>query len=386
MYFSILEPTRTPVLQQPKWPDPASVEVIRQELSGLSPLVDVDSPGRLRSLLAEVAEGRSLVLQAGDCAEDPSECTPELVGRKVRLINALADVVGAISGKPVIRVGRIGGQYAKPRSLPTERVGDLELPVFRGHLVNSPVFDALERQADPQRLRAGYQAASEVMSHLGAGPGAGAGDPEVWTSHEALVLDYEEPLIRTDAAGRMVLASTHWPWIGERTRQVDGAHVALLAKVDNPVACKVGPTMDVAQLLELCARLDPHRQPGRLTLIARLGADTVADALPPLVAAVKDAGHPVIWMGDPMHANTVADRHGRKTRMLESIVREIIHFQAAVRSAGATPGGLHLEATPEEVSECISPCSAADGRYTTLCDPRLNPLQAVRAVSAWSAA
>ncbi|WP_392423643.1 3-deoxy-7-phosphoheptulonate synthase [Barrientosiimonas humi] len=384
MSVALLGPTQTTGLQQPKWQDPALVEVIRQELAGLAPLVDVDAPGRLRNYLAEVAEGKALVLQAGDCAEDPGECTPELVGRKVLLINALADVIGAISGKPVVRVGRIGGQYAKPRSLPTERVGDLELPVFRGHLVNSPVFDALERQADPQRLRAGYRAASEVMSHLGAGPGGG--DPAVWTSHEALVLDYEMPLIRTDATGRKVLASTHWPWIGERTRQVDGAHVALLAQVSNPVACKVGPSMDVAQLLELCARLDPHRKPGRLTLIARLGADTVADALPPLVAAVKDAGHPVIWMGDPMHANTVADRHGRKTRMIESIVREIIHFQAAVRSANVTPGGLHLEATPEEVSECISTGSAAaDGRYTTLCDPRLNPLQAVSAVSAWSA-
>ncbi|MDQ1018259.1 3-deoxy-D-arabino-heptulosonate 7-phosphate (DAHP) synthase class II [Streptomyces afghaniensis] len=193
-------------------------------------------------------------------------------------------------------------------------------------------------------------------------------------------------MLRRDREGRVALTSTHWPWIGERTRQLDGAHVALLADVVNPVACKVGPRMTVADLLGLCARLDPEQEPGRLTLIARMGADATTDVLPPLVQAVRAAGHPVIWLVDPMHANTITTAEGRKTRVVETIAREVTAFQAAVRTAGGTPGGIHLETTPDDVTECVDAHHGIDriGRnYTTLCDPRLNPRQAVSVVSAW---
>lgn len=373
--------------QQPAWDNHEAVEQVRRQLAAKPPLVEPGSIDRLRTELAAAAAGDALVLQAGDCAEDPAESTPEHVRRKVALLDVLADVVAAISGRPVIRVGRIGGQYAKPRSAGTEWRGEVELPVYRGHLVNGPEFDADERRPDPQRLLIGYRAASEVMAHLGASPGS-SGDPAVWTSHEALLLDYEVPLLRRDGTDRPLLTSTHWPWIGDRTRQVDGPHVSLLADVANPVACKVGPRMSVVDLLALCARLDPAREPGRLTLIARLGAGVVADRLPPLVDAVRRAGHPVIWLGDPMHANTVLAADGRKTRLLDSIIGEVTAFQAAVRSAGGTPGGLHLETTPEEVTECTdarSDIARVGERYTSLCDPRLNPLQAVAVVSAWVA-
>ena len=208
----------------------------------------------------------------------------------------------------------------------------------------------------------------------------------MWTSHEALLLDYELPMVRRQPDGGLLLGSAHWPWIGERTRQVDGAHVALLAAVDNPVACKVGPQMTPEQILALCERLDPRREPGRLTLIARMGADAVRAALPPLVRAVRAAGHPVIWLTDPMHGNTVNSPVGLKTRCVETVIREVTDFQSAVAEAGGVDGGLHLETTPDQVTECAVGESEIPGvgeKYTSLCDPRLNPSQAVAVASAW---
>jgi 3-deoxy-7-phosphoheptulonate synthase len=290
---------------------------------------------------------------------------------------------------PVVKLGRIAGQYAKPRSRPTETVGGVELPVYRGHLVNSPEPDPVSRRPDPTRLVSGYEAASAAMTNLGwpdAGPIRTRIEPPVWTSHEALLLDYEVPLLRPAPDGRL-LSSTHWPWIGERTRQLHGAHVSLLAQVVNPVACKVGPGMTVDDLVALCAVLDPDREPGRLTLIARMGGGAVADRLGPLVAAVRAAGHPVIWLVDPMHGNTVSAPNGRKTRYVETIVREIEIFQRVVRAAGGTPGGLHLETSSEDVTECVlneSYVEEVGQRYTSFCDPRLNPLQAVSVVSSWT--
>ncbi|CAM3034632.1 isochorismatase family protein [Dermacoccus abyssi] len=353
----------------------------------MPPLVDLRSPSRLLAHLAEVAAGEKLVLQAGDCAEDPAECGPDDVDRKVVLVDVLGDVLAAISDRPVVRVGRIAGQFAKPRSAATERVGDTELPSYRGHIVNGPEFNQHARRPDPKRLLSAHRAASQVMRQLKAGPGR-TNDPVLWTSHEALLLDYEVPMLRRDDRNRLVLASTHWPWIGERTRHIDSAHVHLLANVINPVACKVGPRMTVEDLLALCARLDPSRRPGRLTLIARLGAHVVGDRLPALVKAVHAAGHPAIWLCDPMHANTVATADGRKTRLVQTIVAEVTAFQAAVIAAGGTPGGLHLETTPNDVTECADTTIAmarVGDRYTTLCDPRLNALQAVSVVSTWRA-
>ncbi|GAA2916796.1 hypothetical protein GCM10020221_10970 [Streptomyces thioluteus] len=210
----------------------------------------------------------------------------------------------------------------------------------------------------------------------------------MWTSHEALLLDYEMPMLRVDEKGRLFLGSTHWPWIGERTRQLEGAHVALLAEVSNPVACKVGPTMEPGDLLALCERLDPWRDPGRLTLIARMGADAVTDRLPRLVEAVRGAGHPVIWLSDPVHGNTVTAPGGHKTRIVETVSLEVSRFVEAVRTAGGVAGGLHLETTPDDVTECASTedrLGSVGERYTSHCDPRLNPSQALAVVSSWTA-
>lgn len=371
--------------EQPAWEGTVEVGQVRDLLAALPPLVESESLSRLRRLLARVAAGKALVVQAGDCAEDPAESTAEDVGRKVDLLNTLARVMEETTHQPVVRVGRIAGQYAKPRSTSTEWVGGVELPVYRGHMVNCPEPDPVKRRPDPWRLLAGYWASSEVMTHLGSAPPAPI-DPPLWTSHEALLLDYEIPMKRQDRVGQLVLTSTHWPWIGERTRQLGGAHVSLLSDVVNPVACKVGPTMEVDELLGLCAQLDPEREPGRLTLIARMGADAVADSLPPLVEAVRVAGHPVIWMVDPMHANTVRSSEGRKTRVVDTLIREVTAFQTAVHRAGGVAGGIHLETTPDDVTECVETRGDIDrggDKYTTLCDPRLNPQQAVSVVSAW---
>ncbi|MBC6445980.1 3-deoxy-7-phosphoheptulonate synthase [Actinokineospora sp. HBU206404] len=378
-----------PAAQQPTWAGPLLAKS-RDLLSAAGWLVTPSEVNELRAALADVAEGRGQVLQAGDCAEDPSECVPELVERKAHLLDALATRMGADSGRPVVRVGRLAGQFAKPRSRPTERHGDQELPVFRGHMINDPRPDADLRQADPLRLVECYRAASTATRYLRHR--AARGD-RVWTSHEALVLDYELPLLRPIHEDKHLLTSTHWPWIGDRTRQLDGAHVQLLAAVVNPVACKVGPTMTANDLVALCEKLDPGREPGRLTLIARLGADSVAQRLPGLVRAVRRAGFPVIWLCDPMHANITTTGNGHKTRRLDQVVTETWRFRAAVDAEGGTPGGLHLEITPDDVLECVRTDAEFDQLrtpgappYLTHCDPRLNPSQANEVVREWRAA
>jgi 3-deoxy-7-phosphoheptulonate synthase len=385
---ALLDVRRKPAPQQPQWDDSAHIQRVREKLAALPALVSAEDTFLLRRLLGRVAAGEANVVQAGDCAEDPAECAVGYIARKAGLLDVLAGTLKMITHKPVVRAARIAGQYAKPRSKPTEWVGDRELPVYRGHMVNCPEPDPECRRPDPARLLTGYRAASEAMHHLGWwGPsGQSIIDTPMWTSHEALLLDYEVPMVRRDDEGRWLLTSTHWPWIGERTRQVDGAHVALLAQVINPVACKVGPSMRIDELLTLCERLDPGREMGRLTLIARMGAGTVTDLLPPLVAAVKAAGHPVIWLADPMHGNTIAAPDGLKTRLLDTIVREVEEFQGAVLTGGGIPGGLHLETTPDEVTECVrneSHLSDVGNKYTSFCDPRLNPSQAISVVAAW---
>ncbi|KUN02978.1 phospho-2-dehydro-3-deoxyheptonate aldolase [Streptomyces yokosukanensis] len=383
---------RKPALQQPEWDDPSQVRRIREVLAGRPPLVRVEDVRALRALLAQVALGEAHVVQAGDCAEDPGECGAEYVGRKSAVLDLLAETLQTATRKPVVRVGRIAGQFAKPRSKPLERVGGMELPVYRGHMVNGPEPDPESRRHDPLRILTAYMAASDVMEHLGwRSPAAhgtpAATEPQVWTSHEALVLDYELPMIRDLGDGRRLLGSTHWPWIGERTRQLDGAHVDLVADIANPVAVKIGPTTTAQDVTALCERLDPLREPGRLTLIVRMGADVVLDRLPTLVEAVRLAGHPVIWLCDPMHGNTVAAPDGHKTRLLGSMAREIQGFRQAVAVAGGVAGGLHLETTPDDVLECVTDMSVLEGatvERTSLCDPRLNPEQAVALISAWS--
>ncbi|HEY5834415.1 3-deoxy-7-phosphoheptulonate synthase [Streptomyces sp.] len=380
-----------PAVQQPEWGDPHEMAKVRAELAACPPLTTVRDVRRLSGLLATVAMGGAQVVQCGDCAEDPAECTPGYVARKAELLDMAARTIRRTSGLPVVRAGRIAGQFGKPRSRPTERVGGRELPVYRGHMVNSPEPDPHLRRPDPGRLLACHSAARSAMAHLGwldsGCPPVAV--PEVWTSHEALLLDYEEPMVRPDGEGGLLLTSTHWPWIGERTRHVEGAHVALLSQVSNPVGCKVGPSMTPAELTELCGRLDPRREPGRLTLIARMGADTVTERLPALVRAVRAAGHPVIWLTDPMHGNTVQTPDGFKTRFVTTVVREVEGFLRAVEEAGGTPGGLHLETTPDRVTECVQDASEigrVSDKYTSFCDPRLNVRQLMDVLQAWRAA
>jgi 3-deoxy-7-phosphoheptulonate synthase len=357
--------------QQPDWGTPELVAQVREELAGLPGLVTEHDVDALRAALAEVAAGRAQVLQAGDCAEDPAESTPGHLARKTGLIDMLAGLMKTNTRKPVLRVGRIAGQYAKPRSSATEVVDGVVLPVYRGHMVNEPEPELEARRPDPKRILLGYWAASEAMDALRPN----RFDAPLWTSHEALLLDYEEPMLR----GRL-LSSTHWPWIGDRTRQPSGAHVALLAGVVNPVACKVGPSTGVDELRAIAGALDPHREPGRLTLIARMGADRVFDLLPPLVRAV---GSHVIWLCDPMHGNTITVG-SRKTRLLDTMIHEVERFQSVVAGEDGVVGGLHLEITPSQVTECVTELSEADNDdYTTFCDPRLNPSQAMAVVSAW---
>nr|AFG19410.1 MycB1 [Streptomyces flaveolus] len=384
---------RKPALQQPEWDDPSQVRRIREVLAARPPLVRAEDVCALRTLLAQVARGGALVVQAGDCAENPDECDATHVTRKSAVLDMLAATLKMAAHKPVVRVGRIAGQFAKPRSSAVERVGGLELPVYRGHMVNGPEPTPEARRHDPLRLLTSYMTASDVMEHLGWRGPAFAGhrppliEPRVWTSHEALVLDYELPLIRELGDGRRWLGSTHWPWIGERTRRLDGAHLDLVADIVNPVAVKVGPTTTAEEITALCERLDPLRDPGRLTLIARMGADLVRDRLPVLVEAVRVAGHPVIWLSDPMHGNTVTGPDGHKTRLLETMAREIRGFLRAVADSGGTAGGLHLETTPDDVLECVADLSVFEGkavRRSSLCDPQLNPEQAVSLVAAWA--
>lgn len=387
MHSELLSLRGLPAQQQPEWPDQEKTRQVVRELAALPPLVDPADTAALRGHLARAAAGGLHIVQAGDCAEGWEDCTPAAVSRKAGLLDALAGTVRMTTDKPVLRAGRMAGQFGKPRSAPTETVGGRELPVYRGHMVNSPEPDPELRRPDAHRMLTGYRAAAEAVRHLGRpGTGSGRADAPVWTSHEALLLDYETAMLRRGPDGTLLLSSTHWPWIGERTRQVDGAHVALLAAVANPVACKVGPGMTVAELTALCERLDPRREPGRLTLIVRMGAETVGQKLPPLVAAVREAGHPVVWLCDPMHGNTVKCPGGLKTRFVDTVIREVVDFQSAVSESGGRAAGLHLEATADEVTECVRNETRVDevgSKYTSLCDPRLNPRQAVAVASAW---
>ena len=375
--------------QQPEWNDGHLVRKVRAVMAAMPALVEWEDIWQLRRLLAEVAQGRMQIIQAGDCAEDPADCVPEVLQCKVALLHTLAGLMQQTVGLPVLRIGRIAGQFAKPRSRPTEIVDGIELPVFRGLAVNSPEPTSGARTPDPLRLLSGYHAAHAAMQFLRQ-HGDLAGRPvtqRVWTSHEALLLDYELPLLRRGEGGRQLLASTHWPWIGERTRDVHSAHVRLVSGLANPVACKIGPRATAEQLLGLCRRLDPDRQPGRLTFIARLGAGT-ADRLAELAAEVQAGGYPVIWLCDPMHGNTITAPCGRKTRLLGSVIQEVAQFPAAVTSAGGVAGGLHLEVTPDDVTECVTDEHALryadlNAAYTSLCDPRLNPEQARAVASAW---
>lgn len=384
-----------PAAQQPQWGAHPEFLRTRESLAAAPPLVTTDEIDEARRALAAVARGEARVVQAGDCAESFDECTPAHIGARLNMLDLLGDFLEAGTDQPAVRLGRMGGQFAKPRSQPVETIDGVELPVFRGHIVNSPNPTPRERQHDPRRMLWAHEASSKVMSQMRESRDHRA-HAEIapvhtgpWSSHEALVMDYEASAVRTDPqTGATYLGSTHVPWIGERTRQPQSAHVQMLAEVRNPVGVKVGPRADVADVLRLCELLDPEREPGRLTLITRMGSDQIEDALPRVAAAVRQAGHPVVWLSDPMHGNTVRTSTGVKTRHLDDIAAEAKAFRRILEEQGEHAGGLHLEVAADDVTECIGGPIAdehgLDSRYTTLCDPRLNPEQAIELLEAWA--
>ncbi len=421
-----------PAAQQPQWPDQASLDQVRKTLADLPPLVFAGEARQLQNQLAEACEGRAFVLQAGDCAESFDDASADNIRDKLKVILQMAVVLAFSAGVPTVKIGRIAGQFAKPRSSSTEVVDDVELPSFRGHMVNDIGFSENSRTADATRLVHAYNQSASTLNLLRAFTKGGYADlrqvhvwnqefiaaspegrryervadgidaalrfmaacgvsidaPELhqvdfYTSHEALVLDYEEALTRQDSiTGQWYDCSAHMLWIGERTRQLDGAHVEFMRGIKNPLGCKLGPTASPDEVLELCEVLNPNRVPGRLTLISRMGADKVSDALPPLLAAVRDAGHQVLWECDPMHGNTYTTSGGRKTRHFEDVMAEIDGYFTAHTEAGTWPGGIHVEITGDDVTECVGGAEAIsdddlERRYETMCDPRLNGAQSL---------
>ncbi len=422
-----------PAAQQPAWPDTDALERILKTLGGLPPLVFAGEARRLTKALAEVAEGRAFLLQAGDCAESFADFSADSIRDKLKVILQMAVVLTYGAGVPVVKVGRIAGQFAKPRTSATELVGDMELETFRGHMVNDDAPTPEARVPDPERLIAAYHQSASTLNLLRAFTKGGFADlsqvhlwnqqfvasseegrryeqiaaeidralhfmaacgidliseeslhqVDFFTSHEALILGYEEALTRQDSlSGDFYDCSAHMVWVGERTRQSNGAHLEFLSGIGNPVGCKVGPTTTPDDVIALCERLNPERIPGRLTLISRMGASRIADVLPPLLEAVRDADHRVVWTCDPMHGNTFASDGGRKTRRFDDILHELRGFFDAHHAAGTWPGGVHVELTGDDVTECLGGFGdiledQLHLRYTTTCDPRLNARQAI---------
>ncbi|MEV0776483.1 3-deoxy-7-phosphoheptulonate synthase [Streptomyces sp. NPDC050428] len=381
-----------PAAQQPDWRDHAAHHEACQRLASAPPLVTLTEIRHLRRSLAHLLTTDALLLQLGDCAESFYECTPRHISEKLRVIDRLGDRLGELTARGVIRVGRMGGQFAKPRSRATERHGTEVIPSFQGHLINSEIPSAVTRKANPERMLWAYDASGRVQRamrahrHRDGDPPAAEGP---WSSHEALVIDYESRLVRHDAdTGDLYLTSTHLPWVGERTRRPADAHVALLSAVVNPVGCKIGPAADPDDIARVCEALDPRREPGRLVLIPRMGRDRIQHVLPPVVRRVANAGHPAIWLCDPMHGNTVTSPLGLKTRHLTDMISEALRFRDILEKNRQHPAGLHLEVAADDVTECVGgPVESDDDlrrHYTSLCDPRLNVDQAATLIEAWA--
>jgi 3-deoxy-7-phosphoheptulonate synthase len=363
--------------QQPDYPDPAALAAATRELAAYPPLVAIGEVDALEAALAEAQAGRAFLLQGGDCAESFAEFSRGTIDANVALLAAMAARIATASGLPVIRVGRMAGQFAKPRSTPVEVRDGLALPAYRGDIVNGIAFDAAARRPDPERMFRAYAQAAATLARLRELEGG------LYTSHETLLLPFEEPLVRRDpGSGRCYASSAHFLWIGDRTRFPGSAHVEFLRGLANPIGIKCGPTLAPEMLLRLLAILDPDREAGRITLIARMGCGPIGEALPPLLRAVERDGHPVLWACDPMHGNTVRSEAGTKTRPLSRILAETRAFFAIAEAEGARCGGLHFEMTGRDVAECtggaeeLSEADRAD-RYHTHCDPRLNPAQAM---------
>lgn len=362
-----------PAAQLPLYPDPAALTEAERALSQAAPVAAIGESEGLKARLAEVASGRALLLQGGDCAETLDPPSKERLEALAALFTTMSERLSDGFGVPVIQVGRVAGQFAKPRSISVERRGDDSLPVWRGDSVNGRAFTGPKRIPDAGRMLRGHAHALATRALL----------PEpLYTSHEALLLPYEEPLVRRDpGTGRHWSVSGHMLWIGDRTRQVHGAHVEFLRGIANPIGVKCGPTLETDDLLALCDRLDPEHEPGRLTLIVRLGAERVFDQLPGWMRAICAAGRQPLWLCDPMHGNTGRDT-GRKVRHFDRIAAEAQAFFQIAAAEGVWPGGLHVEMTPDPVTECIGgrgPADAGgmDAMFLSACDPRLNRDQAI---------
>jgi len=421
-----------PAGQQPSWPDQAAHDRAVTELGARPPLIFAGEARRLTAELARVCRGEAFLLQAGDCAESFDVGTADAIRDKLKIILQMAAVLQYSGGAPVVKIGRIAGQFGKPRSADMETVDGVELPSFRGHIVNDFPFDETSRVPDPARLVRAYEQSASTLNLLRAFTRGGYADlrqvhewnrefiakspigqryedladridkalrfmascgidldnpamsqVDLYTSHEALILGYEQALTRTDSiTGDWYDCSAHMLWIGERTRDIDGAHMQFLAGVHNPLGCKIGPTVEPDELLAICEKLNPDNVEGRLTLISRMGADAVIARLTPLLEAVRNAGQNVVWACDPMHGNTFSTADGTKTRHFDDILREVAGFFAAHNEAGTWAGGLHIELTGDDVAECLGggdslhPADLHD-RYKTMCDPRLNGPQSV---------
>lgn len=418
-----------PIAQQPKWPSEERVAAASRELSLLPPLVFAGEVDILRKRLASVARGEAFLLQGGDCAETFAAATADQIRDRVKTILQMAVVLTYGASMPVIKMGRMAGQFAKPRSSDNETRGDVTLPAYRGDIVNGYDFTPESRAADPSRLVKGYHTAASTLNLIRAFTQGGFADlrqvhswnqgfarnpanvryehmareidraikfmmacgadfealkrTEFYTSHEALLMDYERPMTRIDSrTGTPYDTSAHFLWVGERTRQPDGAHIDFLSRVRNPIGVKLGPTTTPAEVLELIERLDPDREPGRLTFITRMGAGRIRDVLPNLLETVNNSDATPVWVSDPMHGNGLTTPNGYKTRRFDDVVDEVKGFFEAHRSVGTHPGGIHIELTGDDVTECLGGSekideSALATRYESLCDPRLNHMQSL---------
>jgi len=423
-----------PIKQQPNYKDPETVKKIEEELATFPPLIFAEEARSLQKKLARVSQGEAFLLQGGDCAESFNAFNANTIKNLFKVMMQMAVVMTYSSGKPVVKVGRIAGQFAKPRSSDVETKGDIALPSYRGDIVNDADFAPEAREPKPEKLIKAYYQSAATLNLLRAFARGGMADlmkvhswnldfvkdnalgkryeelaekitqamdfikacgitPEntpqlhetvLYTSHEALLLNYEEALTRVDSlTGDWYDCSAHMLWIGDRTRDLDGAHVEFFRGINNPIGVKVGPSMKEDELIALIDKLNPNNIPGRLTLIVRMGADKVGEIFPPLLRRVKAEGKHVVWSCDPMHGNTFKTESGFKTREFNKILSEVRQFFEIHKAEGTVAGGIHLEMTGEDVTECTGSQScnitvdALGNRYHTQCDPRLNANQAL---------
>lgn len=418
-----------PIKQQPQWPDAARVADVSQQIATLPPLVFAGEVDNLRDRLARAASGQAFLLQGGDCAETFAGATAEQIRNRIKTVLQMAVVLTYGASMPIVKMGRMAGQFAKPRSSDTETRGEVTLPAYRGDIVNGYDFTEGSRTADPGRLLQGYHTAASTLNLIRAFTQGGFADlrevhswnkgfaqnpanqryermaaeidraikfmeaagadfdelkrVEFFTGHEGLLMDYERPMTRIDSrTDTPYNTSAHFLWIGERTRELDGAHVDYFSKIRNPIGVKLGPTTSPETALALIDKLDPDREPGRLTFITRMGAGKIRDALPPLLEAVRDSGAQPLWVTDPMHGNGITTPTGYKTRRFDDVVDEVRGFFEAHRAVGTFPGGIHVELTGDDVTECLGGSEQIDEaalatRYESLCDPRLNHMQSL---------